>query len=591
MTVQAVRFSALACLILLVHAALVVYTAYSTSPVVDEPGHLVSGIHHWRSGTFRLYSVNPPLVRMVAALPMFAMEHRFPRIAEPDEGYTRPEYLAADHFADLNGDRLYSLVLAARLACIPISLLGAVVCFLWASRMYGPASGYMALILWCVSPFTVGHGALLTPDVGGAATGVLACYAFWEWLIAPSWRLAALSGLALGLALLAKTTLMLLVPIFPVIWLATLWRRGAPAGPWRPILPTFGQLAAMIAIAFVLLNAGYGFEGTGRKLGGYSFDSRALFGDEGTYATGGNRFRGSWLAEVPVPLPEYYIRGIDLQRFDFEKQSGSYLLGQWREEGWWHYYVVGLAVKEPLALWALALLAVVLRWRFGLPKPTPGEFVLWLPAAAIFLLVSSQTGMNHHVRYVMPVLPLLYIGVSQVAATAARCARWCTVVVWALVTWYVVSSLAVVPYSISYFNELAGGPDNGRLVLHNSSTDWGQGLFALKEWHDDHPEARPLHVKSWMRVSTSGRLGMEWHEVPILPLGAYRYPVEDWLPEPGWYAINVGSLHDRGGLYDYFFLCKPHAQVAHVWMIYHITEHDRAQIRTHYSSAPASTAR
>ena len=584
------RFPYVACAVVLVHTTLLVYAAYSTSPVVDEPGHLASGIHHWRTGTFRLYSVNPPLVRMVAALPVLAMEHTFPRIPEPNEGFSRPEYLAADHFADLNGDRLYPLVLAGRLACVPFSLVGAAVCVFWASRMYGVLSGYMALVLWCASPFMIGHGALLTPDLGAAATGVLACYAFWHWLREPSWPQAMLAGLSLGLALLSKTTLMLFVPLFPIIWMATrLARRyegrsdsGDAAPKQTSIFTQFGQLAAIGVLAIFLLNAGYGFEGSGRKLGDYSFHSRAFFGSQGTYATGGNRFRGSWLAEVPVLLPEHYVQGIDLQRYDFEYNSGSYLLGTWRKEGWWYYYLVGLAVKEPLGLWVMLLLAVGCRFCVRPPESARGEIVLWLPAAAILLLVSSQTGLNHHVRYVLPILPLIYIGVSQVAATAAACSKWCSVAVWGCVAWYCLSSLATVPHSVSYFNELAGGPRNGRYVLHNSSTDWGQGLFALKSWHDRHPEARPLHVKSWMRVSTTGRLGMDWHEVPIVPPGPARHLVDEWLPEAGWYAISVGSLHEKGGLYDYFQLCEPREQVAYVWMIYQITEQDRERIRAHY---------
>ena len=33
----------------------------------------------------------------------------------------------------------------------------------------------------------------------------------------------------------------------------------------------------------------------------------------------------------------------------------SYLRGEWRKEGWWYYYLYGLAMKVPLGVWALAL--------------------------------------------------------------------------------------------------------------------------------------------------------------------------------------------------------------------------------------------
>jgi 4-amino-4-deoxy-L-arabinose transferase-like glycosyltransferase len=577
MLTQATRFPWLAAIIVSIHAVLLTYGAYSASPVVDEPAHLVAGLNHWETGTFRLYCVNPPLVRMIAAAPVLLMERQRPILKE-NEDAIRPEYLAADHFSDLNGDALYPMVFVARLACIPFSMLGGTVCFLWARRLYGNPSDYLALTLWCASPFILGHGALITPDVGAAAMAVLACYTYWRWLRAPSWSDATLAGFALGVALLSKTTLMLLIIVFPAVWaIQAMLKRSLPA--W-----SLAQVAAIIGIGLLSLNAGYGFEGTGKRLGSYVFRSRLFFGSNGSYALGGNRFRQSSLEMVPLPLPENYVRGIDLQRFDFEAEPGSYLLGTWRRNGWWHYYLLGVVVKEPLALWLLVASAGVARFVVGHPPCARFESLLCVPAVAIFFLVSSQTGLNHHVRYVLAALPFLFVGVSQVASTAARWSKWCLLWVWGCVAWYCISSLSVVPYSLTYFNELAGGPQHGRLVLHNSSTDWGQGLFALKQWYDRHPEARPLHVKSWMRVSITGRLGMEWYPVPIIPRGAARRAVADWLPETGWYAISVNALHDQGGLYDYFHLCTPRDQVAYVWLIYEVTAEDIERIRGHYCS-------
>jgi len=47
---------------------------------------------------------------------------------------------------------------------------------------------------------------------------------------------------------------------------------------------------------------------------------------------------------------------------------------------------------------------------------------------------------------------------------------------------------------MSYFNEIAGGPDNGHAHLVDSNIDWGQDVFFLKKWMDEHPEARPMKV-------------------------------------------------------------------------------------------------
>lgn len=57
-------------LLLTFHAALLACGAYIHSPTLNEPGHLVAGMSNWQFGRFDVYKVNPPLVRMVAALPM-----------------------------------------------------------------------------------------------------------------------------------------------------------------------------------------------------------------------------------------------------------------------------------------------------------------------------------------------------------------------------------------------------------------------------------------------------------------------------------------------------------------------------------------
>lgn len=59
--------------------------------------------------------------------------------------------------------------------------------------------------------------------------------------------------------------------------------------------------------------------------------------------------------------------------------------------------------------------------------------------------------------------------------------------------WTTASSLFYFPHSLSYFNEIAGGPDNGAAHLVDSNLDWGQDLFFLKKWCGEHPEARPFY--------------------------------------------------------------------------------------------------
>lgn len=57
-------------LLLLIHTAILAYCAYVHSPTLNEPAHLVAGLTHWKFARFDVYNVNPPLIKMVAALPV-----------------------------------------------------------------------------------------------------------------------------------------------------------------------------------------------------------------------------------------------------------------------------------------------------------------------------------------------------------------------------------------------------------------------------------------------------------------------------------------------------------------------------------------
>ncbi|WP_423430466.1 hypothetical protein [Limisphaera sp. 4302-co] len=78
--------------------------------------------------------------------------------------------------------------------------------------------------------------------------------------------------------------------------------QGAPA-PWRRETV---QMAAVLASAWLVLRVGYAFEGTMRRLGDYPLSCRWLTrpGDPARGELGRiNRFQGTWLGSVPVPLP------------------------------------------------------------------------------------------------------------------------------------------------------------------------------------------------------------------------------------------------------------------------------------------------
>lgn len=151
-------------LLLAIQTGLLAYSAYVHSPTLNEPGHLVAGLSYWKFGRFDVYNVNPPLVKLVAALPVMAVGY--------DEDWSgfysglgaRPEFAMGEGFIAVNGERSFFLFMIARWACIPFSWLGGTICYLWARDLFGRPSGVIACAIWSFEPNILAHASLMTPD-------------------------------------------------------------------------------------------------------------------------------------------------------------------------------------------------------------------------------------------------------------------------------------------------------------------------------------------------------------------------------------------------------------------------------------------
>lgn len=573
--------------LLCIHVLLLGWSGYRNSWTWDEVSFLPAGISHWKFGNFELFDVNPPLVRMVAAVPVLFAAPKLDWSDFTEDVSKRPERPIGQKFVRDNGRRSLWLLTQARWACVPFSLIGASVCFHWSRRLYGAAAGYLCLTLWVFSPTIIAHGQLITADVGGASLGVLGHYLFWKWLHRANWRNTFLVGGVLGIMQLTKATWVLLFAIWPVTWF--LWRLCNQEGRRRDWLRhDSGRLIVAMILAVYVLNLGYGFEGTGKRLGDFEFISsaiggplppakRALAAEEPPF--GGvprNRFTNTLVGQIPVPLPQNYVQGIDRQKSHFEAETWSYLAGEWRNRGWVYYYLYAAVMKIPLGTWVIAIAALAWFVTQSASRAALRDELFLLSMMVTFLaFVSVQTGFNRHLRYIMPCVPFALILVSRVGQSIAqRQYRFAVPAVVGL-AWMIVSSLSTFPHHIAYFNELAGGPENGYRHLLSSNTDWGQGLTFLNEWVENHPQAEPI--------------GLAWHTRVVDPdiMGFEHRPVPD-VPTPGWYALSVNQLAGRSGRYNYFLETQPVASAGFAIPIYHLTKSDANRLRRKLGYPPVA---
>jgi len=519
--------------ILMVHGLLLGWIAFVNAPVFDEIAHIPAGLVHWRSGNFDLYRVNPPLMRMIAVVPLLIVDPELGSDTYSVDPYLRPEFSLGTRFIQANRSNALWYFTVCRWAQIPVSIFGGWICFRWARELFGKSSAFVALTLWCFCPTILAWGATITPDIGGAAFGVWAGYTFWRWLKVPVFRHALISGLAMGVALLAKSTWVILFGLWPLLWMISCLEERQ----WSITVSTAIQITIILSTSLFVVNLGYGFEGSCKRLRDFTFISELLGGD-GAHQTPGNRFRYVWPGAAFVPVPANYLRGIDTQRYGFEYGKWSYLRGETKFGGWWHYYIYALAVKTPIGTLLLLGVAVALIIeRPGYLQSFKDEAVLMLPALAILVLVSSQTGFNRYLRYILPAIPFLYIFTSRVGKTFEANGsrpRFLTIIGIAST---VVGSLMVHPHSMSFFNVLAGGPTGGPAHLLDANVDWGQDLLHLKRFVDRNPHVSPINLAYFGLADP--KLARFSHTMILDRSG----PGESLLLIPGWYAVSVNHIY------------------------------------------------
>ena len=586
--------------LLAAHAVLLFYGAVIHSPSVDEPVHLHAGLHMVREGYFGYNLGNPPLVDVLAAIPVLAFFPEFDLLA--------PRYLHLEAVPH-HGEWLMWIFTLSRLVLLPFSLLGGYCVFRWSGRLYGRPAALLALSLWCFSPCVLTFGQQVTGDMAATSLGVFAAYSYWKWLRQPSWSAGLEAGLATGLALLAKMVWVLLFGLWPLMWLGWL-----ALHPTRCSLRGFGrqagQLLALFVVAVCVLNAGYGFVSTLLPLSRYSLVVEQVLGDALPAA----------FDSLPLPLPYPYVQGLADVQAVLASPERSYLAGQWKEGGWWYYYLYGLAVKTPVGTLALLVVAVILSLVYR--RHWKRELALLVPGLVLLAFVSFTTrNMSTQYRYILPVYPFLLIYASKAGALLVRrrprregvesmsvLNSIAVVAVSGLAAWAVTSSLLVYPHSMAYFNELAGGPARGSQHFLGSSLHWGEDLWLLKRWKDRHCPDQPL----WLGYRTAVHpnwLGLDFRPLPN-GLDARRLPTDaadpKLGPQPGWYAIDISLLcgketdswQDERRMTEidplecaYLRRLTPADRVGYSIMIYHLTVAEAERLRTEHGYAAEETLR
>jgi hypothetical protein len=488
----------------------------ANGPTFDEGVHLTAGYSYWVTGDFRLNAEDPPLLKLLWALPLVLGDA--PKYPVELAASTTNHWHVADVWMYGSGVSPRSLLDPARrvnlaVGCCLILLVG-----WWAYRVWGSKlAGLAACTFAATDPTFLALSCVLSTDVGLAFFGLLSCYLMWEYVGSPSRGLLIGTGISLGLMLAAKFSAVGIVVGLGVAGLVHLLRGGTLALPakeqhrgFRPALELAIRLGAIAVVTVAATYAVINFDQWGK---GLKFQlTRGGHGD-----------------------------GV------------MFLNGELSRRGWFHYFIVALLLKLPLGLLiAAGVSAAMSISRLSIPfliqarSASEGQTShpslalracirnrnLWLVVPPfVFFALASYSRVDMGIRVILPVLPFLYLLAGGLASTQRYQPVWLIALAGCLVWCGLVAERAN-PREIAYFNELAGSPSNRTPLLADSNLDWGQGLPALKAWMDsarvdriylayfgtDRPEAYGIH---YQQLPGYGRVGATCSET--IPANAQRH--------------------------------------------------------------------
>lgn len=474
---------------LLAYEAQVLHAIHGQSLTWDEGDHIFAGYEAWKTHDYGLNPEHPPMVKMVATLPLLALPLKVPAL---QGRYFKTEaYMDGRELLFRNGARdggryeARTLVWRVRLAAAIFGFTATLLVFAAGAEMFGLEAGLIALLLFCFEPNLLAHGAYVTTDMAASCTIFGTVYAFWRWVQRPGAARLAVAGVAGGLALAAKHSTVLLLPMLLLLAAAVLVERrrsrpSAGASVQRHTWPVdaarlAGALMLIVAMALAVLWAFYGFRYTTRPAGLAMAPTLAAY----VLPLAPHEAKGILLAARLHLLPESYLYGLaDVRAMANGMQS--YFFGRTYEHGVWFYFPVLFTIKSTLGLLGLLLLTGFAAAR-GWLQGRMALLFLTIPPA-LYLLVAMTSHLNIGARHILPLWVFCCVlAGAGAAALLRRGSGWAWAVAFCLVA-HAGSTLHAAPNYIAYANEAWGGPSHTYRYLSDSNTDWAQQLVATSDY-------------------------------------------------------------------------------------------------------------
>ena len=562
-------------------------------PTFDEVGHIAAGYSFLEFNDYRLYDVDPPLMRQIAAFPLLFMDLNFPLHSEGwkekkeiDVGY--------DFFYKMNDHKADRILFWSRLPIILVSLLFGLLLFKFANDLWNVKTGLFAFFLYSFEPNILANARLATTDMGLAFFLTLSVYFTYKYWKKPTFANATAMGLSFGLAIASKTPAVILAPFFFVVVLVvrpfiinadssfSFVKHLKAAYINKNIFTYFLHWIAILLLGFLILSMDYGF-----------FKTWSVFRDDNDL----QKFELS-LDKLHIHSPEAKEKAVHLAQLvrvparpfivSFVKWFG--FLPRAKEEGKVQGYrpffigkrgkfasfpFVAFFIKEPIPIIGLILLGSIFLIFYDRRK------FLYLLLPILFVLSMDLKIHPWTYRYInLLTLPFLILIASSVINCKFVSKRLVSVGIGVLAIWFLAESIFIFPNYLAYFNEFIGGPGQGHNYLVNSNLDWGQDLKLLKKYLERNRIKR-VNLSyfgsadpDYYQINYEKMLGVNGRETGKETLEEIQQLA---APRMGYIAISATCLENIEGFfpgisYQWLKKYKPIAKIGYSIFIYNIKD-------------------
>lgn len=538
------------------------------SLTIDETAHIVSGYVALRHGRFDINIEHPPLVKLVAALPLLWTDIAYvpPRKPAPDQ-WTEGHRFLFDH-----PGRTDTILWRSRLAVLAFNALLLSAIAVLSRRVFGRTL-FAALLVFLLAfdPNILAHARYVTTDTPIALSIIALVLSLVAYARERSRLMLASIVTFMALTLLVKFSGLPAVALSVACF--TLLSRKDPARLVRVLAVTLLPLVLAFGAYFAVNIAT-----PAASLSALSRETESSFWQSAN--------RNALLR----PLSSFVIGAQAVaQRSSLEHGSSfpQFLDGQGKDRnGWRRYFPMATLYKETPSFFLLLGTLIVMGALRGIRRQTPLTATTRIPLIPIiiplvflvpYLLLSIASELNIGIRHFLPVLALVIL-LSLLALDRhwersgghGRAAG--KILAGLLIILQGGTIITTFPYFLSYFNAASGGWERGYAHLVDSNLDWGEQLKRFSGWvyangipaiHVDYWGKSPLNLydperrlKSWS--VTNGR------PAGYLAVNPMWITHSKWIKSQGKAAMDYAYLERLtpvktfgGGLWVYDLAALP----------------------------------